>query len=48
MMIEANVLTDKPRRRPMMVKYKIDKPVDDWISAPSPNFVDRQTMTHRL
>jgi len=26
----------------------VNKPVGDWISAPSPNVVDPQTMTHRL
>jgi len=29
--------------------YIADKPpVGDWISAPSPNFVDPESMTHRL
>jgi len=25
-----------------------NRPVGDWISAPSPNVVDPQTMTHRM
>ena len=35
-----------------LIEKKLDKAVGDWISVPSPNFVDPQTMTdsvtHRL
>jgi len=34
---------------PSRVGFKLyNKLVGDWISAPSPNFVDPQSMTHRL
>jgi len=39
---------DLKEQRDRQMDRRIDKPVGDWISAPSPNFVDPQTMTHRL